>query len=98
MRRTIRRGNPEATASVVPTTSKEAFSNIDRVPTKAIVVSIRPLGFDRIGLNGRRPARRGLFDCSLDEVGGDALLAVAAPDHDADDAPDRHGVDRADEL
>ena len=38
------RGILLATASVVPTTSNPAFSNIERVPTKAIVVSIRPCG------------------------------------------------------
>ena len=38
------RGILLATASVVPTFSKPAGSNIDLVPTKAIVVSIRPCG------------------------------------------------------
>ena len=38
----INRGRPLATASVCPTTSKPAFSNIALVPTKAIVVSMRP--------------------------------------------------------
>jgi hypothetical protein len=44
MRRMIKRGNFEATAFVVPIISKPALSNIDRVPTNAIVVSIRPCG------------------------------------------------------
>ena len=43
-RRITIRGIFEATASVVPTCSKPAVANIDRVPTKAIVVSIRPGG------------------------------------------------------
>lgn len=38
------RGILLATASVVPMTSTPALSNIERVPTKAIVVSIRPCG------------------------------------------------------
>ena len=45
VRRMTRRGIRLATASVVPTTSNPAFSNIERVPTNAIVVSIRfPFG------------------------------------------------------
>ena len=35
------RGIPEAVASVSPTTSNPTRSNIARVPTNAIVVSIR---------------------------------------------------------
>ena len=44
LRRMISRGILEASASVVPMISKPALSNIDRVPTNAIVVSIRPCG------------------------------------------------------
>ena len=44
VRRMTMRGILLATASVVPTTEKPAFSNIERVPTNAIVVSIRPCG------------------------------------------------------
>jgi hypothetical protein len=44
MRRMTSRGILEATASVVPITSKPALANIDLVPTKAMVVSIRPVG------------------------------------------------------
>ena len=40
----ISRGILEATALVAPTTPKPHLSNIDRVPTKAIVRSIRPSG------------------------------------------------------
>lgn len=40
-RRMTSRGRPLATALVLPMTSKPAFSNIARVPTKAIVRSIR---------------------------------------------------------
>lgn len=43
-RRMISRGILLATAFVVPMTRKPAFWNIDRVPTKAMVVSIRPGG------------------------------------------------------
>ena len=43
IRRMTRRGSLLATASVVPTTAKPAFSNIDRVPTNAIV-SVDPPG------------------------------------------------------
>ena len=42
IRRMTRRGSLLATASVLPTTSNPAFSNIARVPTNAIVRSIRP--------------------------------------------------------
>jgi hypothetical protein len=40
----IRRGIPLATASVVPMTRNPARSNIDLVPTNAMVRSIRPGG------------------------------------------------------
>jgi hypothetical protein len=40
----ISRGILLATALVVPMTRKPAFWNIDRVPTNAMVVSIRPGG------------------------------------------------------
>ena len=43
-RRMISRGNFEATASDMPITSKPTRSNIARVPTNAIVVSILPRG------------------------------------------------------
>ena len=43
-RRMIRRGMPLATAPVLPTTRNPARSNIDLVPTNAMVRSIRPGG------------------------------------------------------
>jgi hypothetical protein len=42
IRRITKRGSLLAIAAVLPTTSKPTFSNIARVPTNAIVRSIRP--------------------------------------------------------
>ena len=73
-----RRGIQLATASVVPTTLKPAFSNIERVPTNAMVRSIRPVRVHRVRLDGRCPVGGGIFDRTLDEVTGHALLAMAS--------------------
>ncbi len=62
------RGILLATASVVPTTSKPAFSNIERVPTNAIVVSIRPGGSTGCASTAGAPLARGVVDRTLEEV------------------------------
>ena len=53
----------EAMASVVPTTSKPSGSNIERVPTNAMVVSMRPIPASRVAdaatISGRFPAVHG---------------------------------------
>ena len=93
-----RRGIRLATASVVPTTEKPAFSNIERVPTNAIVVSIRPFGSTGCASTAGAP-----FDARRSRPhpragAHHALAAVAAAHDEADDAPDRHVVGRPDQL
>ena len=97
-RRMTMRGILLATASVVPTTEKPAFSNIERVPTKAIVVSIRPVRVDRVRLDGRCAVRGGIGDGTLEQVPDHALATVAAAHDEADDAPDGQVVGRQDQL
>lgn len=94
-----RRGIPLATASVVPTIRNPARSNIDLVPTNAIVRSIRPGGStDRMRLHGRRTVRGGIGHRTFDQGCRHALTTMAGADHDAHDAPYRQVVDRPDET